>query len=107
MNKLLLLLSKLILRRNFKSSPGAAFNHILYFVFYVRYGYSLGQGLSIPLHRQFWIGVVGVVLDATFYYAEKPIFYHDGKYWGMTSTLDKPASEFLENIKTLFEEYVK
>ena len=46
---------------------------------------------------------VGEVLEGSFNSEEKPLAYHHGKYWNMTSTLEKPTNELREKIKILFE----
>ena len=50
---------------------------------------------------------VGEVLDATVNPGTKPLAYHNGNYWDLTSSLEKPAPEMREKIKALFEQYVK
>lgn len=67
--------------------------------------------LECKLFREVELGdhtlFVGEVLEATINPAEKPLAYHDGKYWDMTATLEKPAPEMREKIKALFEQNVK
>ncbi len=64
---------------------------------------KLYQEISLGDHTLF----VGEVIDASFNAEEKPLAYHQGKYWDMNITLEKPTNEMRENIKLLFEKHKK
>ena len=64
---------------------------------------KLYQEISLGDHTLF----VGEVIEGSFIFEEKPLAYHTGKYWDMTSTLEKPSNEVREKIKLLFEKYKK
>ena len=38
---------------------------------------------------------------------KEPLAYHQGKYWKMTTLLEKPSQEYRDNIKKLVEKYKK
>jgi len=67
--------------------------------------------LECKLHQEIPLGdhtlFVGEVIAGSFNPEEKTLAYHAGKYWNMTSTLDKPSAEMREKIKLLFEKYKK
>lgn len=50
---------------------------------------------------------VGDVIEGHVIPEEKSLSHHSGKYWEMTSVLEKPSIETREKIKTLFEKYKK
>ena len=50
---------------------------------------------------------VGEVIEASFSAEAKPLAYHQGKYWDMTSTLEKPSNEVRGKVKMLFEMHKK
>lgn len=67
--------------------------------------------LECRLHQEISLGdhtlFVGEVIGGIFSPEEKPLAYHEGKYWSMTSALEKPAIDVREKIKILFEKYKK
>ena len=67
--------------------------------------------LECKLHQEIPLGdhtlFVGEVIAASFSPEAKPLAYHAGKYWDMTSTLEKSSDELREKIKNLFEKYKK
>ena len=67
--------------------------------------------LECKLHQEIPLGdhtlFVGEVIAGSFNPEEKPLGYHHGKYWDMTSTLEKPPAGVREKIKMLFECYKK
>ena len=67
--------------------------------------------LECKLHQEISLGdhvlFVGEVVEGSFNTEEKPLAYHSGKYWDMTTTLEKPTNDMRENIKMLFEKYKK
>jgi len=50
---------------------------------------------------------VGEVMAGSFNTEVKPLAHHAGKYWDMTSTLEKPTTELREKVKILFEKFIK
>ncbi len=64
---------------------------------------KLFQEIPLGDHTLF----VGEVIEGSLLPEEKPLAYHLGKYWDMTSTLDKPSTELREKIKMLFEKHKK
>lgn len=50
---------------------------------------------------------VGEVIEGNIIPEERSLSYHCGKYWEMTSVLEKPTSELREKIKMLFEKHKK
>lgn len=67
--------------------------------------------LECKLHQEIQLGdhtlFVGEAIAGVFNPEEKPLAYHNGKYWNMTTTLEKPSAELREKIKMLFEKYKK
>ena len=67
--------------------------------------------LECKLHQEILLGdhtfFVGEVIEGGFNPEAKPLAYHAGKYFDMTSTLEKPSAEVREKIKILFEKYKK
>lgn len=67
--------------------------------------------LECKLHQEIQLGdhtlFVGEVIEGNFNPEVKPLAYHQGKYWDMTTHLDKPTAELREKIKILFEKYKK
>ena len=64
---------------------------------------KLLQEISIGDHTLF----VGEVIEGSINASEKPLAHHAGKYWDMTSTLEKPKPELIEKVKLLFEKHCK
>jgi len=64
---------------------------------------KLHQEIPLSDHTLF----IGEVIAGNFSPDEKPLAYHSGKYFEMTSTLEKPSAEMREKIKMLFEQYKK
>ena len=64
---------------------------------------KLFQEIALGDHTLF----VGEVIEGSLTAEEKPLAYHYGKYWDMTTTLEKPVPEMREKIKNLFEKYKK
>lgn len=50
---------------------------------------------------------VGEVVEAEWNSAKKPLAYHQGKYWEMTTNLEKPTNEHREKIKIFFDKNKK
>ena len=64
---------------------------------------KLFQEIPLGDHVMF----VGEVVDSSIRSDEKPLAYHQGKYWDMNSTLEKSSSDVREKIKILFDKYKK
>ena len=64
---------------------------------------KLFQEIPLGDHTLF----VGEVIEGSVHPEEKPLSYHSGKYWDMTSVLEKPTNELREQIKILFEKHKK
>lgn len=67
--------------------------------------------LECKLHQEIVLGdhtlFVGEVIEGSFNPEVKPLAYHRGKYWDMTTILEKPSPELTEKIKVLFEKHKK
>lgn len=61
---------------------------------------KLIQEILLGDHTMF----VGEIVEASLNPEKKPLAYHQGKYWGMNQSLEKPSNELREKIKALFEE---
>ena len=78
-------------------------------------GTMMVQGASVNLECKLFQEIplgdhtlfVGEVLEGSLNPEEKPLSYHSGKYWEMTSTLEKSNPELREKIKMLFEKHKK
>jgi flavin reductase (DIM6/NTAB) family NADH-FMN oxidoreductase RutF len=87
----------------FKFSPAKYINVLMTENSSVNFECKLFQEIPLGDHTLF----VGEVLEVTLNTEEKPLAYHHGKYWDMTSTLEKPTQELREKVKSLFEKYKK
>ena len=87
----------------FTFSPAKKINTLLVEGASVQLECKLHQEISLGDHTLF----VGEVVEATLNAVEKPLAYHQGKYWDMTSTLEKPTQEVRDKVKVLFEKYKK
>lgn len=67
--------------------------------------------LECKLFREISLGdhtlFVGEVVEGNFNATVRPLAHHAGKYWDMTSMLEKPTAELREKIKALFEKHNK
>ena len=50
---------------------------------------------------------VGEVVDALLSNGKEPLAYHDGKYWKITQTIEKPNEKEREKIKKIIEKHKK
>ena len=50
---------------------------------------------------------VGEVVEISADENIKPLIYHNGKYWKMSDTVERPPSDILEKINELGEMYKK
>jgi hypothetical protein len=50
---------------------------------------------------------VGEVVEISADEIIKPLIYHNGKYWKMSDTVERPPSDILEKINELGERYKK
>ena len=60
---------------------------------------KLFQEIPLGDHTMF----VGEIIEASLNSEREPLTYHKGKYWKMTSPIEKPSDELREKIKLLFE----
>lgn len=87
----------------FKFSPAKKINTLMIEGASVNLECKLHQEISLGDHMLF----IGEVIEGNFNPDVKPLAYHTGKYWDMTTALEKPDPELREKIKTLFEKYKK
>lgn len=87
----------------FMFSPAKKINVVLVKGSSVQLECKLYQEIQLGDHTLF----IGEVIEGNYDPEEKPLAYHTGKYWDMTTPLEKPTAEMREKIKVLFEKYKK